>query len=280
MSDKINLGVENVFSKDVLLPFSKRRRTGTGGRSGVEHTDLAILVSDALKSQGERNLRIKNNASSQYTKIDVDADFLVVQNYGLYDVNLTIDSAVNGINGLDTGSLAMIWYSIWVIYSPRNGLIAGLFSASADDPVLPENYTEARRVGWVLNIASPTNLLSFQQKGHKVWWRDYIGFDENPISSTTWTTVNNAPDVNYIPPGIELVECFFNTVNDDVAVQSAWVREDAATGGSKVVGSTKNATRTNVVMEIPVTSARKFQARVSDVDVGLEILLFGWTDPF
>lgn len=77
----------------------------------------------------------------------------------IYDIALseaiTLDGAVNGVNGLDTGALAAnTWYAVFVIYDPTNANPPKtLLSTSATAPLMPSlygtTYGAFRRIGWV-----------------------------------------------------------------------------------------------------------------------------------
>lgn len=78
---------------------------------------------------------------------------------------LTINSAVNGVNGLDTGTIAAAdTYAVFVISSGRGYKVtAALISLSATAPTLPTGYDTFRRIGWT--ITSSSNFLKIHQTG-------------------------------------------------------------------------------------------------------------------
>lgn len=83
-------------------------------------------------------------------------------------VNVTINSAASGANGLDTGSLASsTWYAVWII---SNGTtVAGLLSLSSTAPTLPGGYTHKARVGWIRTDSTANKYpLAFVQRGRRV----------------------------------------------------------------------------------------------------------------
>lgn len=87
------------------------------------------------------------------SKVYVTADEIVLESAGGYStaraVNLTIDSAAAGLNGVDTGAaLASTHYAVWVIAKP-DGTVGGLLSLSLNNPVFPAGYTLKARVGRV-----------------------------------------------------------------------------------------------------------------------------------
>lgn len=84
------------------------------------------------------------------------------------DSALNADIAINGANGLDTGSVAAnTFYYVFVIGdSTRHNDAACLLSAQidVDDITLPAGYDVARRIGAVLTDAS-SDILEFHQYG-------------------------------------------------------------------------------------------------------------------
>lgn len=87
---------------------------------------------------------------------------------------ITINSAVNGANGLDTGSLAAsTWYAVHAIGDSTNyNDGATILSLSATAPYLPAGYDVQRRIGWVRTDGSSHFLVFYQDgKGDR---RDYF----------------------------------------------------------------------------------------------------------
>jgi hypothetical protein len=97
---------------------------------------------------------------------------------------VTVNGAVNGANGLDTGVLVLnTFYAVYVIASSIFGGStqsdsylppAGLISTNATTPLLPAGYDMFRRIGFVLTDGA-VNFLPFRQTGDSVdrWmWYD------------------------------------------------------------------------------------------------------------
>lgn len=87
---------------------------------------------------------------------------------------------VNGVNGLDTGSLANnTWYALFVIGDSRDINETGLLlSTSVTNPLLPLGYDAIRRIGWALTDGS-AHFKKFYQAGSG--GREYYQWD-TPIS--------------------------------------------------------------------------------------------------
>lgn len=122
-------------------------------------------------------LAISNNATTPNTKVDVAAgqcrdsnnivdlllgDFLS-QGYGTSNAATTINAAVNGANGLDTGSLGNnLFYYVYVIGdSSSKNATAAMLSLSATAPVMPFGYDSMRLIGAVKTDGSAHFLLFY-----------------------------------------------------------------------------------------------------------------------
>jgi hypothetical protein len=103
--------------------------------------------------------------------VDIDADEIVLKNsageaFLAEAVNLTVDMAASGANGLDTGSEASAtWYYIWVITDGET--VAGLLSVSTTAPTMPGGYTFKALAGAVRNDGG-SNFIRFWQAGGAV----------------------------------------------------------------------------------------------------------------
>lgn len=80
---------------------------------------------------------------------------------------VTINAAVNGINGLDTGTFAASKIYYVYVAKDQTGLnpTGGLISLSAVTPTLPGNYSTFRRVGSYYVNAS-THFVTMYQSGN------------------------------------------------------------------------------------------------------------------
>lgn len=77
----------------------------------------------------------------------------------------TINGSVNGVNGLDAGTLANnTWYAVHAISDPSLKAfpnVGYLLSTSAVAPALPFGYGLFRRIGWALTNGSAQFLLFY-----------------------------------------------------------------------------------------------------------------------
>lgn len=90
------------------------------------------------------------------------------------NISVSINTAIVGLNGLDTGTLAAsTWYSTWVISDGTN--VAGLISLSVTSPTLPTGYTYKARTGWARTDSTAKFPLSFIQFGRSIRYRIAAG---------------------------------------------------------------------------------------------------------
>lgn len=130
----------------------------------------------------KNGLLISNNATTPNTKLDVaagqcrDSQNMIDINLGNYlsqgnpsvtaNSATTINFAVNGANGLDTGTFAAStpYYVFAIGDSSNKNQPAALASLSSTAPTLPFGYDSLRLIGWCLSDGS-VHLLPFYAQG-------------------------------------------------------------------------------------------------------------------
>ena len=105
-------------------------------------TGFGSIGIGATETQGYQNLKIKTTANNS-TVITCDS-VLLANSSGILkkvdSVNVTLDATGTGLNGLDTGSLAVTKF--YYIYIINNGSTTGaIASLSSTSPTLPSGYT-------------------------------------------------------------------------------------------------------------------------------------------
>lgn len=123
--------------------------------------------------------------------------------YNVNDIILstaaTLNSAINGAGGLDSGAIAAsTLYAIHVISSSTSAAdTSTLLSTSATDPVLPLNYDMFCRVGWVYTDGS-SNFALGRWEGHgseRTYWYDTGVSELSAGTSATFAAVDVATSV-------------------------------------------------------------------------------------
>jgi hypothetical protein len=125
---------------------------------------------------------ITNDPTTPNTMIDIGAgaarDSTNVNDIVVNTTTSIINTAVNGLNGLDTGTLAAsTWYAIWAISSSNNKASPGfLLSLSYSAPTLPFAYDSIRRIGSVLTDGSShiLKMYSYGARGAPIVFWDAV----------------------------------------------------------------------------------------------------------
>jgi hypothetical protein len=195
----------------------------------VEYDGTDMVVLDPLPSAGGvvqgvfKNLRV--SATGTNANVSITADEIAVEDGNnavltARNVNLTVNTAANGANGLDTGSLAAsTWYSVWVVRK-QDGTTAGLISTATTSPTMPIGYTLKARVGWIRTDGTGNKYpLGFKQSGRKVQY--LVAANSNVTSlplmasgvagaltfggATTWASVSTS---TFVPPTASHIKLF------------------------------------------------------------------------
>lgn len=138
-----------------------------GNRTGGADMDLAIVGSAATLAITCSNAVLRETSG-------------LIRTTG--PISVTINAAVNGVNGLDTGTVTNDTnYFVWLIGNRTT--VAGLLSTSDTAPTLPAGYTYRECVGWTRYISSAFPTF---QRGRSVRYATRALFAT--IAGTAFTT--------------------------------------------------------------------------------------------
>jgi hypothetical protein len=119
---------------------------------------------------------------------------------------VTLNAAVNGINGLDTGSLAAsTWYYVFMIADSSNRKVPGfLLSTSATAPLLPFGYDVFTLIDYQLSDGSSHLLKNYNfgaSSFRTKYWDTIIASNVTSGASQTLANVTLAgiPPIDNIP---------------------------------------------------------------------------------
>lgn len=134
--------------------------------------------------------------------------------------SLTLNSALRGAGGLDTGTLAnSTIYAVYVIAdSYKHNSPVLMMSASATSPTMPSGYDSKRRIGFVRTNGSAQFLVFWQTGNGKDRWMHYddsIATDITNGSSATFVDVTCTGSVPLIKTLIQIAATFTPTGADD-----------------------------------------------------------------
>ena len=192
--------------------------TATTAATATTATTAATATTFAGSMFGFSGLKIATTGVSNYTST-VTAAYVSVQNgtnaIALQSVSVAPVIDGNGVNGLDTGTLAAsTWYYVYVIYNGTT--TAGLFSLSSTSPTLPSGYTYFARVGAVRTDSSGYRfLLQTLQYGRFAQWVVLVGSNVpclptiasgviGNVTTPTWVASSMA---SFAPPHCRRQKC-------------------------------------------------------------------------
>ena len=275
MGEKIRLSIENLFNRDVLLPFRQRSR---GVRTGVSHSDLSRRMFNALASYGMKELLIAGGGAYLKTAA-VTAGYLIVEEYGISSINQTIDITISGKNGLDSGTeVANKWYSIWIIYDEKTQEVAGLFSTSESAPTLPVGFTKKRRVGWIRNN-NAADFVRFDQRNNKIFYHNMQ--TTSASTATTWTDVNCS---TFVPKTTGQALAVMNLNKGTATTAEIMIRPNGSEGDGWSVGALgADSFPTKILrrqITLPMDSSQIFEYWLDQIGNTTLIEIFGYEDQF
>jgi hypothetical protein len=184
-------------------------------------------------------LAISNDATTPNTKLDIAAgqcrdsnniidmqlgDFLN-EGYGTANSSTTLNAAVVGINGLDTGTLgASHVYALYVIGdSSAKNPTGTILSLNQSTPGLPFGYDSYRKIGyWTTDSSSHFLKGAYSASGNGVRTFYYdapisVGTTSSSASYAAINLTNFVPLVNNIPVWLNV--SFSGTANDTMNLQ-------------------------------------------------------------
>lgn len=195
----------------------------------------------------------------------------------------TLNAAVNGANGLDTGSFAASKiYAVHLIFDAANSNpTATLLSLSATTPTLPAGYGYFRRIGWAFSDSS-THFISIRQSGREAV-RDYFYNSAISVLSAGAATSLTAISLENVVPAIDMVPVLLNvSLTPSAAGRSVSLVPSGTTGTNKTVitgpVSTVIETAQVVVPALLISSIPKIDYIVSNASDAATIYVQGFRD--
>lgn len=182
-------------------------------------------------------------------------------------VNVTVNTATSGANGLDTGVLgASQWYYFYLIYNGTT--VASLISSSATTPTLPGGYTYKALVSAVYSDAS-SHLVSFYQQDRDIWIVPVVVFTAKASAGTntyeSYSAGAGGSDVNLttvVPPIAKRLRGCAGNVNAGSDQSVAIAGDGNGLGAVDIVGSRTGAALDTFSMSgsfaIPMKTAQTF----------------------
>lgn len=257
-------------------------------------TEVNELLIGVVKPQGSRaapsNLRVSTTGSSSLVLVTAD-EVTVASVAGDYrtltGVNVTINCANAGANGLDSGALqALTWYPVWIIWGPAG--TAGVISLSYAAPTLPAGYTHRARVGAVPTDGTankyPLNLIQLGRNAqYKIGGnvsqlpKMASGIQGNPVTPV-WAPVSTAA---FFPPSAAAVHvslyCSGAATSTILAPSNTYGAVNATSNMPlvNISNSSQNANLNNYMARIVPEGANLYYASNAGVS---HLSAVGWED--
>ncbi len=218
-------------------------------------------------------LKISNNVTTPNTKLDV-ATGTTFDSTNTFQISsdsaLTINAATNGLNGLDTGSLAASTvYAVLLVWDPVSAQATGaMVSLSATAPLMPFGYSAFKLIGYVTTDSSAHFLKGYWTAGNTA--SRLFTFDAPIIclSAGTQTSYTGVALTTFVPAIADMPVVIYsnftaNAAADILNLQGYNSTGDAVTVVAPVAGATAHTTSQNTVLAQLNTAAPSIKYKVS-----------------
>lgn len=193
--------------------------------------------------------------------------------------DVTINTAANGVAGLDTGTIAnSTFYAVYAIgdsYGVNPG--SALISANLTSPLLPAGYDMFFRIGYIKTNSS-AQILPFRQDGcgldRWMWYDTAIITSVTSGSSATYAAVNCNTSLPTSLTTMAMFYCSFNPTgtNDDLILVPG---TSSSIVGYAILSGTGNGVDGILICPTdgPSTQAIKYKVTGSAVSISLAAYL-------
>lgn len=151
-------------------------------------------------------LGLSSNAVTPNTKLDVAVGSILDSSKTFQirlDSAVTIDAAVTGLNGLDTGSLgASKLYKVYLISSPTGAGVVGAMLSLLDSPYMPYGYSAYALIGYVATDAA-SHLLKGYWTDDKSSLRTFVFDAPQEVLAAGAAAAYTAVDLSALVPAVE-----------------------------------------------------------------------------
>lgn len=200
---------------------------------------LLNRISDlALTIPGQTvNLVVTTNATTPYTKVDINADFVILKHDTLASllvsgIDLTLDFTQSGANGLDTGTISnSTWYAVFVISD--GSVTRCLASTSFTTPILPTDFFYYAHVGQV-RFDSSGNIVHFYQNQRHVAVKRQNVLNAGAASSVNVFQALSVAAV--VPPNAKFMSGIMGTASSVPGFGNGMLRVATTQGGAGQTG--------------------------------------------
>lgn len=184
-------------------------------------------------------LLISNDATTPNTKLDI-AVGTCLDSTATYQLSLTspvvINAASNGLNGLDTGSLAASKvYSVYLVADPVSQQATGAMISLAATPLLPFGYSAFALIGYITTDSSSHFLPGYWTDNDSAT-RKFI-YDAPQATAVTAgnATSYTAVDLSALVPNLSNFPVYINYAFTPGAASRTLKMQGAASTGDQII---------------------------------------------
>jgi hypothetical protein len=187
-------------------------------------------------------LGISNNATTPNTLLNV-APGSCLDSTGTYQFNsnvtLTINAAVNGLNGLDTGTFAQATvYAVYVVWDPVHNKVAGaMISLSNTAPLLPFGYNAFLLIGYATTVSNAAHFLPGYWTAGNTSARTFTfdAFQATAVTAGASTSYANVNLITLIPNIPNTPVQVYTAYTPNAASHTLSLQAGLATGAQAIV---------------------------------------------
>jgi hypothetical protein len=210
-----------------------------------------------------------------------------VTDISLPNASYVVNFAVNGINGLDAGAIAVATpYAIYAIQSSKYNTSGFIASASFVNPLMPEFYDSFRYVGTVATLSGAATIIPVYQTGSGSGKVYTFNSDKANLvllsagASTTFATVSAASAL--VPPSASAlgVNLSFtpNAAGDKAFFRTTGSTLTTAQTPQFITGQVAAVLYNTYNTPLVLNASRQFDYAVTSGSDSLTIYLNGFTD--
>lgn len=188
-------------------------------------------------------LGLSNDATTPHTLLDV-APGSCLDVTGSYQLTLSnsvvINSAFNGLNGLDTGTIAASSvYAVYAVWDPITQNVAGaMISLSLTAPHMPYGYSAYLLIGYVVTDSSSYFLKGYWSAGNgSLRTFTYDAVQASAVTAGAATTYTNVNLITLVPNVANTPVQVYTAFTPNAAGDTLSLQAGNATGAQAVVSA-------------------------------------------
>jgi hypothetical protein len=245
----------------------------------INGLELAYLTTTTMSvNQGRCSDSTNTNDISVGLPLNVAATQTGVEPVDPGTGAVTINIAVNGVGGLDTGTIAAsTFYAVYAI-GDSYGLNPGsaLISANLTTPFLPSGYDMKKRLGYIKTDGS-SHILPFRQDGcgldRWMWYDAPIATSVTAGSSATYAPVDCSASLPSSTPTLVNFYCVFSPTgtNDKLVLVPG---TSTSTLGYATLSGTGAAVTGNLICPTDTPNTDAIDYKVTGTAVAIDVAAY------